>query len=88
MIIKRIKDKEMEDLQKLINEKQAEILEMKAFLNSTDYISLKKVEGYVVDEDVILQRRAARDRINKLEVEIGELEQEIIEMIANQEVIL
>lgn len=78
----------MEDLQKLINEKQAEILEMKAFLNSTDYISLKKVEGYVVDEDVILQRRAARDRINKLEVEIGELEQEIIEMIANQEVIL
>ncbi len=78
----------MEDLQKLINEKQAEILEMKAFLNSTDYISLNKVEGYVVDEDVILQRRAARDRINKLEVEIGELEQEIIEMIANQEVIL
>ena len=33
----------MEDLQKLINEKQAEILEMKAFLNSTDYISLKKL---------------------------------------------
>jgi len=78
----------MEDLQKLINEKQAEILEMKAFLNSTDYISLKKVEGYVIDEDVILQRSIARERINQLEIEIRELEQEIIEMVTNQEVIL
>jgi hypothetical protein len=88
MNIKHIKNKEMEDLQLLINKRQAEILEKKAFLNATDYISLKKVEGYVVDENVILQRRAARNRINQLEVEIGELEQEIIEMIANQEVIL
>lgn len=78
----------MEDLQKLINEKQAEILERKAFLNSTDYISLKKVEGYVIDEDVILQRSIARERINQLEIEIRELEQEIIEMVTNQEVIL
>ena len=88
MNIKHIKDKEMEDLQKLINEKQAEILEKKAYLNSTDYISFKKFEGYVIDENVILQRSIARDRINQLEVEIKELEQEIIEMIANQEVIL
>ncbi len=76
----------MEDLQKLINEKQAEILEMKAFLNSTDYISLKKVEGYVVDEDVILQRRAARDRINKLELEIKELEVQLNNLTNNEEI--
>ncbi len=77
----------MEDLQKLINEKYAEILERKAFLNSTDYVALKKFEGYEVNEDVIQQRQAARVAINQFEIEIKELEQEISEMMAEQEVL-
>ena len=78
----------MENTQKLINEKQAEILEKKAFLSSTDYVDLKKFDGYEVDENVIQQRKEARTAINQLEIEIRELEQEIIEMTAEQEAVL
>jgi len=71
----------MEDLQLLINEKQTEILERKAYINS--------IEDCVgSDKNMMLQRRAERERVNRLELEIRELEQEIIEMVTNQEVIL
>lgn len=52
------------------NTKQSEILELKAFLNATDYLIMKKYEGYDVDENVLFERKSARERINELEEEI------------------
>ena len=71
----------MEDLQLLINKKQTEILERKAYLNSTE-------DYAILDETVMLRKKTERERVNRLELEIRELEQEIIEMVTNQEVIL
>ncbi len=75
----------MEDLQKLINEKQGRILSYKAFLKATDYKIIKKYEGYDIEEDVMQQREAARNAINQLEIEIREIEAEIIELSALEE---
>jgi len=57
------------------NVKQSEILELKAFLNTTDYLVMKKYEGYDVDENVLFERKLARKRINELEEEIKTLEE-------------
>lgn len=75
----------MEDLQKLVNEKQGQILSHKAYLKATDYKIIKKYEGYEIEEDVMQQREAARNAINQLEIEIREIEEEIADTIANQE---
>ena len=66
------KNKKMEQIQEIINARQSEILAMKAFLNATDYIVLKLAEGYQVDDNIIQQRKDARDMINQLEIEIRE----------------
>ena len=54
-----------------INEKWAEIHELKALLNATDYKVVKSYEiGVEVPQDDLDARQAARDRINVLEDEI------------------
>ena len=65
----------MEDLQKLINEKQGQILALKAYLNETDYMIIKMSEGYEVAREVLDARAQARQDINILEKEIKELEE-------------
>ena len=80
-----IKYKEMEDLQKLVNEKQGQILSHKAYLKATDYKIIKKYEGYEIEEDIMQQRAAVRNAINQLEIEIREIEVEIIDLSALEE---
>ena len=63
-----------------INKKEAEILEYKSLLNRTDYHIMKMAEGetagvaYDCPECIIHARRGAREKINELESEIGDLE--------------
>lgn len=78
----------MKDLQELINEKQGQILENKAYLKATDYKIIKKYEGYGIEEEIIRQREISRNSINQLELEIREIEEEIADAIANQEEVL
>lgn len=60
-----------------INEKYAEINELKAMLVNTDYHVIKEAEGdYTAPEEVRQIRAAARNRINVLEAEIDQLELE------------
>lgn len=62
-------------MEKIINEKWAEIHELKALLNATDYKVAKSYEiGIEVPQDDLEARQAARDRINVLEDEIEVLE--------------
>ena len=65
----------MEDLQKLINEKQGQILAHKAYLKATDYKIIKKYEEYDIAREVLDARAQARQDINILEKEIKELEE-------------
>ena len=57
-----------------INQKQSRILELKSYLNSTDYHILKKEEGYEIPQDILTTRAAARAEINQLEQEVEQLE--------------
>jgi hypothetical protein len=62
---------------KRINEKYAEINEMKALLADTDYHVIKEAEGdYSVPQEILDARAFARIRINELEGEIAQLELE------------
>ena len=62
-----------------INEKYSEILACKEYLNSTDYMIIKRSEtGFVVQEEVLVEREEMRGRINCLEDEIKELESQMI----------
>ena len=62
---------------KRINEKYAEINEMKALLAETDYHVIKEAEGgYNVPQEILDARALARIRINELEGEIAQLELE------------
>ena len=62
---------------KKINEKYAEINEMKALLADTDYHVIKEAEGdYNVPQEILDARTLARIRINELEGEIAQLELE------------
>jgi len=63
-------------MENIINEKQAEILEMKAFLNATDYVVLKLSEGYQINENMLSKRAEARSEINRLEEEVKVLVEE------------
>lgn len=63
---------------KRINEKYAEINEMKALLADTDYHVIKEAEGdYNVPQEVLDARAFARAKINLLEEEIVVLEEEL-----------
>lgn len=70
----------------LINQKHAQISELKSYLISTDYHVLKRnddlmrglSEPYVVPEDVLMQRHNAREDINAIQTEIASLEAEIL----------
>ena len=65
---------------KRINEKYAEINEMKALLADTDYHVIKEAEGdYNIPQEILDARAFARARINLLEEEIRVLEEEIKE---------
>ncbi len=63
---------------KRINEKYAEINEMKALLAETDYHVIKEAEGdYNVPQEILDARAFARAKINLLEDEIVALEEEL-----------
>ena len=63
---------------KRINEKYAEINEMKALLADTDYHVIKEAEGdYNVPQEILDARGFARAKINLLEEEIVALEEEL-----------
>ena len=63
---------------KRINEKYAEINEMKALLADTDYHVIKEAEGdYNVPQEILDARAFARAKINLLEEEIEVLEEEL-----------
>ena len=67
----------MEKLQTQINVKQGQILAHKSYLNATDYKVARAFETKSeVDTDTLQKRSEARERINQLEVEIIELENE------------
>ncbi len=60
-----------------INTKQSQILELKSYLFATDYKVTRAFETKSeVDADTLQKRSEARERINQLEVEIIELENE------------
>ena len=59
-----------------LNIKQSKILELKAYLNETDYMIIKMSEGYEVKQDILNARAQARVEINRLEAEIEELKQQ------------
>ena len=73
------------NLQKTINEKEARILELKLWLNQTDYQRDKLVQKVVLHkqemdaDDIALDAstNAARAEINQLEQEVVELQAEI-----------
>ena len=63
---------------KRINEKYAEINEMKALLADTDYHVIKEAEGdYNVPQEILDARDFARAKINLLEEEIVVIEEEL-----------
>lgn len=69
----------MENLD-IINKKQGEIIELKSYLYSTDYVVIKSYEtGEVIDEEVKNKREASRLRINQIEAEILEIQTQPID---------
>ncbi len=69
----------MENLD-IINKKQGEIIELKSYLYSTDYVVIKSYEtGKVIDEEVKNKREASRLRINQIEAEILEIQTQPID---------
>ena len=73
--IKQIPQKSEDE--KLIEQYQAEIIELKKYLSDTDYKAIKFAEGELSESDyqeVKSQRHDARVRINELESLIEELE--------------
>ena len=75
--IKQIPQKTEDE--KLIEQYQSEIVELKKYLSDTDYKAIKFAEGEITESDyqeVKTQRHDARARINELESLIEELEKE------------
>ena len=73
--IKQIPQKTEDE--KLIEQYQSEIVELKKYLSDTDYKAIKFAEGELSEEayrEVKSQRHDARARINELESLIEELE--------------
>lgn len=72
--IKQIPQKTEDE--KLIEQYQAEILDLKKYLSDTDYKAIKFAEGEITESDYQedkSQRHDARVRINELEARIEEL---------------
>ena len=68
----------MEDLLKLLNEKDNEVLNNKAILYTTDWKVIKAIElGIDLNADIKVARAKARERINQLKIEIADLKQQI-----------
>ena len=68
----------MEDLLKLLNEKDNEVLNNKAILYTTDWEVIKAIElGIDLNADIKVARAKARERINQLKIEIADLKQQI-----------
>ena len=66
------------DIQNEINRKQSKILEHKSCLFSTDYVVIRESETGEPISDVVKHNRAiARSEINRLEMEIKELEKQV-----------
>lgn len=72
--------------QDLINNKESQILEYKAYLSETDYKVIKHAEGYDIREDILANRADVRIKINILEVEIEELRNQL-KVEINEEII-
>lgn len=73
--IKQIPQKSEDE--KVIEQYQSEIIELKKYLSDTDYKAIKFAEGEITESDyqeVKSQRHDARVRINELESLIEELE--------------
>lgn len=73
--IKQIPQKTEDE--KVIEQYQSEILELKKYLSDTDYKAIKFAEGEITESDyqeVKSQRHDARVRINELESMIEQLE--------------
>ena len=73
--IKQIPQKTEDE--KLIEQYQSEIVELKKYLTNTDYKAIKFAEGELSESDyqeVKSQRHDARVRINELEARIEQLE--------------
>ena len=63
--------------QNLINQKQSKILELKSYLFSTDYVVIRESEtGEPIHDGVKVNRALARSEINRLKMEIKELEKQ------------
>ena len=68
----------MEDLLRLLNEKDNEVLNNKALLYTTDWEVIKATElGIELDATIRAARTEARANINQLEIEIADLRQQI-----------
>jgi len=68
----------MEDLLKLLNEKDNEVLNNKAILYTTDWEVIKATElGIELNANIKATRAEARANINQLEIEIADLKQQI-----------
>ena len=61
-----------------INELQVQILEHKSYLFSTDYVVIRESEtGEPIPDEVKVNRAIARSEIDRLEMEIKELEKQV-----------
>lgn len=61
-----------------MNKKQSKILEYKSYLFSTDYVVIRESEtGEPITDEVKVNRAIARSEINRLELEIEELEKQV-----------
>lgn len=59
-----------------INRRHTEIIELKNYLNDTDYQTIREYEGGEKMEDAVKRKRSeARSRINVLQSEVSELEE-------------
>ena len=61
-----------------INRLQGQILEHKSYLFSTDYVVIRESEtGEPIPDEVKVNRAIARSEINRLKMEIKELEKQV-----------
>ena len=76
------------DIQNEINQKQSKILAHKSYLFSTDYVVIKELEtGEPIPDEVKVNRSIARSEINRLELEIEELEELEKQVEAESEIV-
>lgn len=64
------------EIQKEINSKESDVLEAWSYLRQTDYLIVRSIEGYSIDDDVLTKREEARNKIRGAKVEVGALIEE------------